>query len=216
LPPPSRNQLAYSDNIGNAFILVLARHRAPDGLVTPTAAPVRQDGNVTNLNSSETDNEPHLVVVQAGRSPSPSADEVTEGENDKETLVKPGKVMRIGSMIRQLLEEVRQAPLDEASRARLREIYDTSLRELQEGLSPDLSAELARMAPPFHPESVPTDAELRVAQAQLVGWLEGVFHGLQATLFAQQMAERARLEEAQRRGLPAAAAEERTMPGTYL
>ena len=121
-------------------------------------------------------------------------------------------------MIRQLLEEVRQAPLDEASRVRLREIYDASLEELQGGLSPDLRAELARMAPPFHPEKVPTDAELRVAQAQLVGWLEGVFHGLQATLFAQQMAQRAQIEEARRRGLPPGQLErqEVTMPGNYL
>ena len=141
------------------------------------------------------DDEPQVIVVQSERPPSEAAAESLQvGEAEGETLEKPGKVMRIGSMIRQLLEEVRQAPLDDASRVRLREIYDTSLEELQGGLSPDLRAELARMAPPFHPEKVPTDAELRVAQAQLVGWLEGVFHGLQATLFAQQMAQRAQLE----------------------
>jgi hypothetical protein len=116
---------------------------------------------------------------------------------------------------------VRQAPLDDASRARLREIYDTSLVELQEGLSPDLSAELTRMAPPFHPESVPTDAELRVAQAQLVGWLEGLFHGIQATIMAQQMAQRAQLEDSRRRALPTGRGGRETrddtpMPGTYL
>jgi hypothetical protein len=128
--------------------------------------------------------------------------------------------MRIGSMIRQLLEEVRQAPLDEASRARLREIYDVSLRELQEGLSPDLSAELARITPGFHPEAVPSESELRVAQAQLVGWLEGLFHGIQATMLAQEMAQRSQ-EEARRRGLPSGQpgredGRERPMPGTYL
>ncbi len=136
-------------------------------------------------------------------------------------MERPAKVMRIGSMIRQLLEEVRQSSLDEAGRVRLREIYDTSLLELQEGLSPDLRAELARMAPAFHPEQVPSESELRVAQAQLVGWLEGLFHGIQATLYAQQMAQRAQLEEARRRGLPsgrggAEDGEDRPMPGTYL
>ena len=176
------------------------------------------DGIVTNVMSSPGDDEPQLIVVQSERSASEAGEGLGDGETDGETLEKPGKVMRIGSMIRQLLEEVRQAPLDEASRVRLREIYDASLEELQGGLSPDLRAELARMAPPFHPEKVPTDAELRVAQAQLVGWLEGVFHGLQATLFAQQMAQRAQLEEARRRGLPPGQLDrgETPMPGNYL
>ncbi|HEV2369854.1 MAG TPA: bacterial proteasome activator family protein, partial [Acidimicrobiales bacterium] len=111
-----------------------------------------------------------------------------------ETIEQPAKVMRIGSMIKQLLEEVRQAPLDEAGRERLREIYDTSLRTLGEGLSPDLAAELERMTIPFGP-ATPSEAELRVAQAQLVGWLEGLFHGIQTALFAQQMAARAQLEQ---------------------
>ncbi|HET9058648.1 MAG TPA: proteasome activator [Acidimicrobiales bacterium] len=140
---------------------------------------------------------------------------------DNETVERPAKVMRIGSMIRQLLEEVRQSPLDEPGRRRLREIYDTSLSELQEGLSPDLRQELVRMAPAFHPETVPSESELRVAQAQLVGWLEGLFHGIQATLYAQQMAQRAQMEEAKRRGLPSGRLggddhEDRPMPGTYL
>lgn len=117
-------------------------------------------------------------------------------------------------MIKQLLDEVRQAPLDEASRHRLREIYDTSVRELATTLSPDLSGELDRLALPFD-ESVPSEAELRVAQAQLVGWLEGLFHGIQATLFAQQMAARNQLDEMRRRGLPSG--EDRSpSPGTYL
>ena len=178
-----------------------------------------QDGTVTNLMNSPGDDQPQLVVVQSEPSaPEGAGDGLPVGDAEGETLEKPGKVMRIGSMIRQLLEEVRQAPLDEASRVRLREIYDASLEELQGGLSPDLRAELARMAPPFHPEKVPTDAELRVAQAQLVGWLEGVFHGLQATLFAQQMAQRAQIEEARRRGLPPGQLErqEVPMPGNYL
>ncbi len=136
-------------------------------------------------------------------------------EFDRESVEQPGKVMRIGSMIKQLLEEVRQAPLDEASRSRLREIYDTSVTELAGGLSPDLRDELARMASPFRPDEVPSEGELRVAQAQLVGWLEGLFHGIQATLFAQQMAARAQLEQMRQRSLPTSA-EERPVPGTYL
>ena len=132
-----------------------------------------------------------------------------------ETVEQPAKVMRIGSMIKQLLDEVRQAPLDDASRGRLREIYDTSIRELAEGLSPDLRSELSRVMMPFGDESVPSEGELRVAQAQLVGWLEGLFHGIQATLFAQQMQARAQLEEMRRRSLPAAG-EERPSTGTYL
>jgi hypothetical protein len=178
---------------------------------------MRHDGNVMN---NPSDKEPQLIVVQAPSPDAPAADGLPAGD-DRETVELPAKVMRIGSMIRQLLEEVRQAPLDEASRIRLRQVYDTSLRELQEGLSPDLSEELTRMAPPFHPESVPTDSELRVAQAQLVGWLEGLFHGIQATLFAQQMAQRAQMEEARRRGLPMGQSgplerEDRPMPGNYL
>ena len=109
--------------------------------------------------------------------------------------------MRIGSMIKQLLEEVKAAPLDEASRMRLREIHRSSIEELEDGLAPELIDELERLTLPFTEDSVPTDAELRIAQAQLVGWLEGLFHGIQTTLFAQQMAARAQLEQ-MRRALP--------------
>jgi Protein of unknown function (DUF2587) len=112
-----------------------------------------------------------------------------------ESVESPGKVMRIGSMIKQLLEEVRQTELDEPSRERLREIYDTSISELSSALSPDLQEELARLALPFEPDTAPTGPELRIAKAQLVGWLEGLFHGIQATLFAQQMAARQQLEQ---------------------
>jgi hypothetical protein len=131
-----------------------------------------------------------------------------------ESVSQPAKVMRIGSMIRQLLEEVRQAPLDEASRSRLKEIYETSVRELAEGLSPDLRDELARLALPFE-QGAPSESELRIAQAQLVGWLEGLFHGIQATLFAQQMQARQQLEQMAQRGLPSATGEA-PVPGTYL
>ena len=118
-----------------------------------------------------------------------------------EMVEQPAKVMRIGSMIRQLLEEVRAAPLDEKSRARLREIHQSSIKELEDGLAPELVDELERLSLPFAEDEVPSEAELRVAQAQLVGWLEGLFHGIQTTLFAQQMAARAQLEQ-MRRALP--------------
>jgi hypothetical protein len=119
----------------------------------------------------------------------------------------PAKVMRIGTMIKQLLEEVRAAPLDDASRNRLRDIHASSIRELEQGLAPELREELERITLPFNETETPSDAELRIAQAQLVGWLEGVFHGIQTALFAQQMAARAQLEEMRRRALPAGASE---------
>ncbi len=118
-----------------------------------------------------------------------------------EMVEQPAKVMRIGSLIRQLLEEVRAAPLDEKSRARLKEIHKSSIKELEDGLAPELVEELERLSLPFAEDSVPSEAELRIAQAQLVGWLEGLFHGIQTTLFAQQMAARAQLEQ-MRRALP--------------
>jgi len=123
-----------------------------------------------------------------------------------ETVTEPAKVMRIGSMVKQLLEEVRAGSLDEPSRERLGEIYERSIVELSEALSPDLQDELRNLALPFKDGEIPSDAELRVAKAQLVGWLEGLFHGIQATLFAQQIAARQQLE--QMRQLPPGA-----MPG---
>ncbi|HKE98996.1 MAG TPA: proteasome activator [Actinomycetes bacterium] len=133
-----------------------------------------------------------------------------------EAVTSPGKIMRIGSMVRQLLEEVRQAPLDPAGRNRLREIYDISVRELASSLSPDLAEELARIAPPLG-EDMPSEAELRIAQAQLVGWLEGLFHGIQATLFAQQAMARNQLAEMRGRGLPRPGRDpDEVNPGQYL
>ena len=110
-------------------------------------------------------------------------------------IEQPAKVMRIGSMIKQLLEEVRAAPLDEASRGRLREIHKRSITELEDGLAPELRDELERLSLPFEGDTPPSEAELRIAQAQLVGWLEGLFHGIQAALVAQQMAARLQLEQ---------------------
>ena len=114
--------------------------------------------------------------------------------------VKPAKVMRIGSMIKALLEEVRSAPLDAAGRAHLAEVHERSIAELKDGLDGELAAELERIALPFTGDE-PSDAELRVAQAQLVGWLEGLFHGIQTALVAQQVSAREQLDEM--RGLPA-------------
>ncbi len=130
----------------------------------------------------------------------PPADD--NDESDLTSLVEqPAKVMRIGSMIRQLLEEVKAAPLDEASRQRLKEIYRQSIKELESGLAPELVEELERLTLPFTGSEAPTDAELRISQAQLVGWLEGLFHGIQTAIYAQQMAARAQFEQI-RRALP--------------
>jgi hypothetical protein len=140
-------------------------------------------------------------------------------ERESEAVEHPAKVMRIGSMIKLLLEEVRQSDLDEASRDRLRDIYETSVKELSEALSPDLRDELGRLAHPFAGTEPPSEAELRVAKAQLVGWLEGLFHGIQATLFAQQMAARQQLEEMRRRlppGTNPGSPDMEQRPGTYL
>src|SRR5688572_6095564 len=156
----------------------------------------------------------HAEVVTAGQ-PTDTDDQQTEA------VEQPAKVMRIGSMIKLLLEEVRQtdAELDEASRDRLREIYETSVAELSSALSPDLRDELGRLAHPFAGSSAPSGAELRIAKAQLVGWLEGLFHGIQATLFAQQMAARQQLDDMRRRlppGAPGPGGESEARPGTYL
>ena len=147
---------------------------------------------------------PQVVVVGPdGMAVGGSQDELGEGSQERpvtEMVEQPAKVMRIGSMIRQLLEEVKSAPLDEKSRARLKEIHENSIKELEDGLAPELIQELERLSLPFE-DSTPSEAELRIAQAQLVGWLEGLFHGIQTTLFAQQMAARAQLEQ-MRRALP--------------
>lgn len=133
------------------------------------------------------------------------AEAESDGEDDErhvtELVEQPAKVMRIGSMIRQLLEEVKSAPLDEASRNRLKEIHQSSIKELEAGLAPELIEELERLSLPFA-EDTPSESELRIAQAQLVGWLEGLFHGIQTAIYAQQVASRAQLEQI-RRALPA-------------
>lgn len=135
-------------------------------------------------------------------------------DNISESVTEPAKVMRIGSMVRQLLEEVRNTQLDEASRERLAEIYERSVVEISTALSPDLAEELHILALPFRDGEVPSESELRVAKAQLVGWLEGLFHGIQATLFAQQLAARQQIE--QMRQIPPGSPNAPGPGGTYL
>jgi hypothetical protein len=181
------------------------------------------EGTMADTTNDDTTNDDTTTTeaADAGAEGVVSPDEVLAGlsrdeseeEHQTESVNEPAKVLRIGSMVKTLLDEVRSAPLDEKSRVRLREIYEQSIRDLSQVLSPDLVAELERMAPPFDNDA-PSDAELRIAQAQLVGWLEGLFHGIQATLMSQQMAARAQLEEMRQRGLPSAG--ESGRPGTYL
>jgi Protein of unknown function (DUF2587) len=155
---------------------------------------------------------PTAMAVESPPQPQP-AEEADTAKSVTDMVEQPAKVMRIGNMIRQLLDEVKAAPLDEASRQRLRSIHSASIAELKEGLAPELVEELERITLPFSEEATPTDAELRIAQAQLVGWLEGLFHGIQTALFAQQMAARAQLEQ-MRRALPAGSMGTPEPPGT--
>ena len=157
--------------------------------------------------------QPASVIVVPGGGAADTVEEAPERRRE-EAVAHPAKVMRIGAMTKQLLDEVRHAPLDEAGRGRLAEIYEASLGELSEVLSEDLRVELGRLAIPFTDEAPPSEAELRIAQAQLVGWLEGLFHGIQATLFAQQMEARNQLEQ-MRPSLPRPD-EPPARPGTYL
>jgi len=157
-------------------------------------------GREYELNSSADDEN---VEILGGPDPRPTAEQEELDDRSLTGLVEqPAKVMRIGTMIKQLLEEVRVAPLDDASRNRLREIHATSIRELEDGLAPELREELDRLTLPFNEDDSPSDAELRIAQAQLVGWLEGLFHGIQTALFAQQISARAQLEQMRQGALP--------------
>jgi hypothetical protein len=169
-----------------------------------------QAGN-GNGGSDGGDGDQHVMVVGPDGRPLGMArvpqQSGQDGDDEREQqgvgamVEQPAKVMRIGTMIKQLLDEVRSAPLDDASRVRLRGILSSSVRELEDGLAPELRDELNRLSTPFADDATPSDAELRIAQAQLVGWLEGLFQGIQTALFAQQMAARAQLEQ-MRRGLP--------------
>jgi len=167
------------------------------------------DDHGTDERAKARDETPRVMIVgpdgmAVERPPNSRSSDESEDEEERsvtDLVEQPAKVMRIGSMIKQLLDEVKAAPLDEASRQRLREIHKSSITELEKGLAPELVEELERLLLPFDESSVPSEAELRVAQAQLVGWLEGLFHGIQTALFAQQMAARAQLEQ-MRRSLP--------------
>ncbi|MBK6762453.1 MAG: bacterial proteasome activator family protein [Micrococcales bacterium] len=154
---------------------------------------------------TEQDNDTAQVVVVA---------QDDDSANVADLVEQPAKVMRIGSMIKQLLDEVKSAPLDEAARQRLKQIHATSIKELEDGLAPELIEELERLSLPFTDDSVPSEAELRIAQAQLVGWLEGLFHGIQTALFAQQMAARAQLEQMRRQAIEGSESQAQ-MPGPH-
>ena len=170
---------------------------------------------------SEPGEEQHVVVMGADGQPVGSVTVEADGtvepsrqQSPADLIEQPAKVMRIGSMVKQLLEEVRQAPLDDAARTRLREVHENSISELADGLAPELREELERLTLPFSDDAVPSDAELRIAQAQLVGWLEGLFHGIQTALFAQQMAARVQLEQMRGRvALPPGMSDTNAAPG---
>jgi len=170
-----------------------------------------QGGDGQPATGQSAEGEQHVVIIgpdgsPMGTLPASALEAAGEGDEDdgqrhiSDLVEQPAKVMRIGSMIRQLLEEVKAAPLDEASRARLKEIHTSSIKELEAGLAPELVEELERLSLPFT-EGTPSEGELRIAQAQLVGWLEGLFHGIQTAIYAQQVAARAQLEQ-MRRALP--------------
>jgi hypothetical protein len=174
---------------------------------------------VTSSSNEPESAEQHVIVVGPDGQPiAVPADAVVQGDEEgdlrelTDLVEQPAKVMRIGSMIRQLLEEVKSAPLDDASRNRLKEIHASSIKELESGLAPELVEELERLSLPFTEDSTPSDAELRIAQAQLVGWLEGLFHGIQTAIYAQQVSARAQFEQ-MRRALPGGQAQPGPVPG---
>lgn len=166
-----------------------------EGQEVPMAGARTEDGKVLIVGPDG------MAVEGPPRSDNNHDEQDDEPRSVTELVEQPAKVMRVANMIRQLLEEVKSAPLDEASRARLRSIHEASIKELETGLAPELVEELERLSLDFTDDATPTDAELRIAQAQLVGWLEGLFHGIQTALFAQQMAARQQLEQ-MRRALP--------------
>jgi hypothetical protein len=158
------------------------------------------------------------VPVEVVDPPSPAPEGQASAAVEGEVVSQPAKLIRIASMVRNMLEEVRRAPLDDAGRKMLRQIHDKSLHELEDVLSPDLREELKEVTLPFS-EATPSESELRIAQAQLVGWLEGLFHGIQATMFTQQAMAQQQMEQMRRRALgPGAPGEphDPRMPGQYI
>lgn len=170
---------------------------APEAAPHPTGEP----GDPQTVIVIGPDGQPVAAQLRAGGAEESAASSGAHGGDITDLVEQPAKVMRIGSMIRQLLDEVKAAPLDEASRNRLKDIHTASIKELESGLAPELVEELERLSLPFTEEGTPSEGELRIAQAQLVGWLEGLFHGIQTAIYAQQVAARAQLEQ-MRRALP--------------
>ena len=186
------------------------------GSNAPRRTPRHFSGTLHGVEQPPNDNvtvNPDEVLSPGDEGSTSESSTTSESDGETDFISQPAKVMRIGAMVKNLLDEARSAPLDEAGRTRLREIYEISISELSSALSPDLGTELGRMVLPFSAE-VPTESELRIAQAQLVGWLEGLFHGIQASLFAQQAAAAAQLEKMRDRSLNPGTGEPRA--GTYL
>ncbi len=212
--PSSTELTVFLHSVGAAHPQVCPQP-VDDQRATRLGTMTEQQDGVQSQPDGQAEQEPTVVVVgpdgtPIGQVPASALEVVPPGagEADEERAItdlveQPAKVMRIGSMIRQLLEEVKAAPLDEASRNRLKEIHQASIKELEEGLAPELVEELERLTLPFSDDSTPSDGELRIAQAQLVGWLEGLFHGIQTAIYAQQMAAKMQFEQI-RRGLPPA------------
>jgi hypothetical protein len=173
---------------------------------------------MSDIESIPLDDAPEVLRPDDVQADQTDQAEASESAASVEAVTQPAKVMRIGSMLKQLLEEVRNSSLDEASRERLAEVYERSVIEVSEALSPDLQEELRSLALPFEHDEVPSEAELRVAKAQLVGWLEGLFHGIQASMMAQQAMVQAQMAQQQRSlaGGSALPGQQTERPGTYL
>jgi len=107
----------------------------------------------------------------------------------------PAKLIRLGTMLQTLMAEVRNADTDVESRKLLARIHNETMEELATVLSSDLMDELSEFTNCCDDEGVPTEAEIRVAQAQLVGWLQGLLQGLQASMAAQQTAAAQQLQQ---------------------
>jgi hypothetical protein len=213
---PLRRMTEWRFSIVRAVVLPSTAVGVGDGMGRMSDITAAVDGS--DDNAAKADDERIVIVGPDGQPlgflPGAQSDDERPESSVADLVEQPAKVMRIGSMVKQLLEEVRTAPLDEASRTRLRDIHRRSIAELEQGLAPELVDELERLSLPFTDDRVPSDAELRIAQAQLVGWLEGLFHGIQAALFAQQMAAQAQFEQMRRRAISGPGGQDTGVPGT--
>lgn len=154
--------------------------------------------------SEDTDQQPEEEAFTA---------EVIEEESEQPSVLHASKLMRIAAMTRAMLEEVRQAPVDEGGRRLLVEVHERTLSEMEEVLTPDLREELQEIFLPLSGEDA-SESELRISQAQLVGWLEGLFAGIQATLWSQQAAAADHLQQMRARAIEMQGSQE--PPGQYL